>query len=447
MEEKRELKKKLNTLDVTAITAGIVIGAGLFVVTGIGARYAGSFVWVAYLIAAIPCFMVAFSTSMLAQMYPVESGESYVYPTRIVSHVWGFLSGWGMWLGVIGLVCVTAKAFILYLNALPNIGLHLPVIGGAVIVLLLFMFLNYMGVKAVSIVQNILFIFMVAGIIIYIIWGIPNIKGNFLFMKSPLGLNGVMKGASILIFAYTGLTLAADLGEEAKNPVKTIPRGMFFGVSVPTVLYTLLALVSVGVMPWHDFASADAPVASAATKFMGNFGVTFIIIVAFAAILSSHNGEQGIATRISFGLSRDKIITGWFTKINKYGIPHFALFLSAGVALFLIVSGTIQLVGEILNSMFLFNWIITHLCIFMLPKKWPKMYEKAKFKLNGWKLIVPIVGLISSGVLLVYQGWRALAYSAVWLLIGAIVYYIGLSKRKEEVKRLLNEWPYGRYFK
>jgi APA family basic amino acid/polyamine antiporter len=93
MEEKRELRKKLNTLDVTAITAGIVIGAGLSVVTGIGAKYAGSFVWVSYLIAAIPCFMVAFSTSMLAQMYPVESGESFVYPTRIVSHLWGFLSG------------------------------------------------------------------------------------------------------------------------------------------------------------------------------------------------------------------------------------------------------------------------------------------------------------------------------------------------------------------
>jgi APA family basic amino acid/polyamine antiporter len=85
MEEKRELRKKLNTLDVTAITAGIVIGAGLSVVTGIGAKYAGSFVWVSYLIASIPCFMVAFGTLMLAQMYPVESGESYVYPTRIVS--------------------------------------------------------------------------------------------------------------------------------------------------------------------------------------------------------------------------------------------------------------------------------------------------------------------------------------------------------------------------
>jgi APA family basic amino acid/polyamine antiporter len=266
-------------------------------------------------------------------------------------------------------------------------------------------------------------------------------------MDAPMGFNGIMKGASILIFAYTGLTLAADLGEEAKNPKKTIPRGMFLGVSVPTVLYTLLALVSVGVLSWDKFSTADAPVAAAATEIMGPFGVTFIIIVAFAAILSSHNGEQGIATRIAFGLSRDKIITGWFTNLNKFGIPHFALFLSGAVAIFLIVSGTIQLVGEILNSMFLFNWIITHLCIFMLPKKWPKMYADAKFKLNGWKLIVPIVGILSSAVLLVYQGRVALTYSAIWLILGAIVYYIGLSRRKEEVKSLLREWPYGRYFK
>jgi APA family basic amino acid/polyamine antiporter len=445
MAEKRELRKKLNTLDVTAITAGIVIGAGLFVVTGIGAKYAGSYVWVAYLIAAIPCFMVAFSTSMLAQMYPVESGESYVYPTRIVSHVWGFLSGWGMWLGVIGLVCVTAKAFILYLNALPQTETQISVIGGAVVVLLIFCFINYVGIRTVSIVQNILFIFMVAGIAIFILWGLPHIKSDLVFMGAPMGFNGIMKGASILIFAYTGLTLAADLGEEAKDPKKTIPRGMFFGVSVPTVLYTLLALVSVGVMAWDDFAAADAPVASAATQFMGPAGVTFIIVVAFAAILSSHNGEQSIATRIFFGLSRDKIITGGFASINKFGIPHYALFLSGAVALFLIVSGTIQLVGEILNSMFLFNWIITHLCIFMLPKKWPKMYEEAEFKLSGWKMIVPIIGLVSSAVLLVYQGWVALTYSAIWLAIGAVVYYIGLGQRKEEIKALLSEWPFGRY--
>jgi APA family basic amino acid/polyamine antiporter len=445
MAEKRELRKKLNTLDVTAITAGIVIGAGLFVVTGIGAKYAGSYVWVSYLIAAIPCFMVAFSTSMLAQMYPVESGESYVYPTRIVSHLWGFLSGWGMWLGVIGLVCVTAKAFILYLNALPQTETQISMIGGAVIVLLIFCFINYVGIRTVSVVQNILFIFMVGGIAIFILWGLPHISAALVFKGAPMGFNGIMKGASILIFAYTGLTLAADLGEEAKDPKKTIPRGMFFGVSVPTVLYTLLALVSVGVMAWDDFAAANAPVASAATQFMGPAGVTFIIVVAFAAILSSHNGEQSIATRIFFGLSRDKIITGAFTRINKFGIPHYALFLSGAVALFLIVTGTIQLVGEILNSMFLFNWIITHLCIFMLPKKWPKMYEEAEFKLSGWKTIVPIIGLVSSVVLLVYQGWLALTYSAIWLAIGAVVYYIGLSRRKEEVKALLSEWPYGRY--
>ena len=445
MEEKRELRKKLNTLDVTAITAGIVIGAGLFVVTGIGAKYAGSFVWVSYLIAAIPCFMVAFSTSMLAQMYPVESGESYVYPTRIVSHLWGFLSGWGMWLGVIGLVCVTAKAFILYLNALPKSEAQISVIGGAVVVLLIFCFINYVGIKTVSIVQNILFIFMVGGIVIFILWGLPSVKASLVFMGAPFGFNGIMKGASILIFAYTGLTLAADLGEEAKDPKRTIPRGMFFGVSVPTVLYTLLALVSVGVLAWDKFAAADAPVAAAATEFMGPAGVTFIIVVAFAAILSSHNGEQSIATRIFFGLSRDKIITGYFANINRFGIPHYALFLSAAVALFLIVSGTIQLVGEILNSMFLFNWIITHLCIFMLPKKWPKMYDEAEFKLSGWKMVVPIIGLISSAVLLAYQGWLALTYSAIWLAIGAVVYYIGLSRRKEEIKGLLSEWPFGRY--
>ena len=441
----KHLRKELGVLSVTSITAGIVIGAGVFVITGIAAKYAGALTWVSYAIGAVPVILVGLSTVMLNLMYPVEGGESYVYPTRIVNNYAGFLSGWAMWLALIGPVAITAKAFIIYVNALPGLDLKLNIVIGGVIVTLVFFIINWVGIKTVKVIQNILFLFMVAGLAIYIILGLPHLSSEYIAMAAPKGFSGVWKGASLLIFAYAGLTLAADLGEEAKDPAKTITWGIILGVTVPAILYIGAAFVSTAVIPWNEFAESDAPFAAVAGKYMGAFGVTFIILVAWAAILSSHNAEQTVGTRILFGTSRDKILPKAFTAINKFGVPSSALILTAAVSIFLIISGTIQLVAEVVVAMFLYNWIITHVAVLMAPKTQPELFGNAPLKLNGWKAIFPVLGIIISAALLIYQGPKALIYSAIWLAIGSVFYFIGYRSKKKEIDELISEWPRDRY--
>lgn len=287
---------------------------------------------------------------------------------------------------------------------------------------------------------------MVGGLLIYIILGLPHLNIEYITMPSPKGFSGIWKGASLLIFAYAGLTLAADLGEEAKDPAKTISWGIALGIIIPAILYIASAFVSTGVIPWKEFASSNAPYATVASKYMGAFGVTFIIVVAWAAILSSHNAEQTVGARILFGTSRDKILPKIFASINRFGVPGNALILTAAVAIFLIISGTIQLVAEIVVAMFLYNWIITHIAVLMAPKTQPELFKNAPMKLNGWKAIFPIAGIIISVALLIYQGPKALIYSAVWLAIGSIFYFVGYFSKKEEVDKLINEWPRDRYY-
>lgn len=443
MQEKK-LRKELGLFSVTAITAGIIIGAGLFVVTGVATKFAGPLVWLAYILAAIPVFLVGLTSANLTTMYPVEGG-SYVYPSRLLHPVVGFLSGWGMWLAIIGPVCITAKAFISYLNALPNVGLEVPIVFGAIIVTIIFFIINYMGIKTVSLIQNVLFTLLLIGLAIFIVWGLPKINLNLLKAGNPLGFSGVMKATSLLIFSYAGLTIATDLGEETKNPHKTLPLGIGLGVIIPTLLYSLSSLICVGVIPWDKFAASDAPYVEAASRFMGPLGVIFICFVAYVAILSSHNGEQAVAARIGFSLSRDKIISGSFAKINKHGVPHYALIASAALAIFLIITGTLQLVAEIVVAAFLFEWITFHLSVLVAPTKAPEMYEKAGFKLNGWKKIFPIAGLLISVYLFVLQGTTAILYFCIWMLLGLIIYAIGMLTNKKEINKLIKEWPRDRY--
>ena len=441
-----KLHRELGILDVTAITAGIVIGAGVFIITGIAAQYAGSLTWVAYAIGIIPVILVGISTIFLNLMYPVEGGESYVYPTRIVSKPLGFLSGWGMWLAIIGPVAITAQAFISYLNAVPGSSGNIPVMIGAVVVTLVFFFINWMGLKTVKVVQNIFFLFMVAGIVVYIILSIPHMKTENIAMGSPMGFSGVMKAASLLLFAYSGLTLAADLGEEARNPAKTITWGIILGALIPAVLYILSAFVSTAVIPWETFAGADAPYAAVASEFMGPFGVLFIVIVAWAAILSSHNGEQAVAARIFFGLSRDRILGGKTSSINRFGTPAFGLIATCILSIILITTGTIQLVAEIIVAMFLYNWIITHVGVLMARRKYPDLVGKLPglYSRKGF-LILPAIGLVVSVYLLILQGWKALLYAAAWMALGFIIYLIGVRRDKKSIHALMEEWPSDRY--
>ncbi|MCD6362535.1 MAG: amino acid permease [Synergistetes bacterium] len=440
---KGRLRSELGLLDTTSIVAGIVIGAGLFIVTGIAAKFSGSLVWLAYLIGAVPIILIGLTTASLSSFYPVEGG-SYVYPSRIIHPLFGFLTGWSMWLAIIGPIAITAKAFINYLNALPGVSFNMSVIAGAVVLTLAFLVINYLGIKLVAVVQNILFIFLVLGILIFTFLGLPHMKLAYLRMGSPMGFSGVLKAASLLIFAYAGITVATDIGEEVRDP-SILPKAVLLGVLIPIVLYVSSSLVCVGVLPWGKFAASKAPYATAASTFMGSFGVAFIVLVAWAAILTSHNGEQATAARVAFSLSRDKLLPGFY-KINKYGIPHVALIVGDIIAIFLIITGTIQLVAEIVVASFLLEWIAFHLCVFFLPKRFPEMYEKGNFfKLDGWKIIFPVLGLGISVYFLILQGPKALAYFGIWLLIGTIVYFVGFSKNKEEVKKLVSEWPRGRY--
>jgi APA family basic amino acid/polyamine antiporter len=103
------------------------------------------------------------------------------------------------------------------------------------------------------------------------------------------------------------------------------------------------------------------------------------------------------------------------------------------------------LVAEVVVAMFLYNWTITHVAVLMAPRTQSELFEKAPMKLSGWKAIVPVAGIIISVYFLILQGPKALIYAAIWMAIGSIFYFTGYRSKKEEVDKLIAEWPRDRY--
>jgi APA family basic amino acid/polyamine antiporter len=117
------------------------------------------------------------------------------------------------------------------------------------------------------------------------------------------------------------------------------------------------------------------------------------------------------------------------------------------IAGILIVTGSIQLVAELIVAMFLYNWTITHVGVLMAPRKYPELYGKLPGMYGKkWFMVFPVIGIIVSLYLLYLQGWRALLYFAIWMAVGLVIYLIRYFSKKEEIGKLMNEWPRERYF-
>jgi APA family basic amino acid/polyamine antiporter len=96
--------------------------------------------------------------------------------------------------------------------------------------------------------------------------------------------------------------------------------------------------------------------------------------------------------------------------------------------------------------MFLYNWIITHLAVIMSRSRYPDLYKNMPKRFKGAFLIIPVLGIVVSGYLLILQGWKALLFAAIWMAVGAIVYFLRRAAKREEIDKLITAWPRDRYF-
>ncbi|OYT57372.1 MAG: hypothetical protein B6U76_01255 [Desulfurococcales archaeon ex4484_217_2] len=438
-----QLKKELGLLEVISITSGSVIGAGIFVVTGLATKYSGNMIWLAYLLGGIPTFFTGLAFAILAGAMPYEGGSLF-YTTRFVSPFWGFLTAWGKWMGYIGPICITALAFPRYVSFLVKVP-ELPV---ALLAVFAFFMLNYVGIKLSGWVQDAMFITLVGGMFAFIILGFPHVDLNLAAVPdTPLGIYGVAYAAALAFFSYTGFGVAIEPGEEVKNPERNLPLGIILGVFLVVAIYALLSFVCVGVMPWKEFAAAEAPVAEAAARFLPFSAAAFIAIVGIMAILTSQNGFQIVGSRLLYAFARDGLVPRVLAKIHpRFGTPHLALLATVLIGVGLILSGKgIEFAAGVANIGFLASYALVCLAALNFARKYPERYSKAPFKLRKSLLyVVALAGFVSNIVFMALQSLDSWMFFIIWIIIGLGVYYYAkksFERRGEKLEEALLKLP------
>ena len=416
------LKRVLTFWDVFFIAIGQIIGAGVVALTGIAIGMTGPSVILAYFFAAFLILIVTLLILMAGVTLPA-TGAYYAWASRL---------GNG-WLGsvVLSLILLASislslygSSFGLYLNPLFPV---LSVNAWGVVVIVLLFGANLLGLQIASKVQIVLVLILISALAVYAGFAMPRVDTNLLAPMFPKGIVGFITAVFLLKFATGGAYMIVGLSGEMHDPKRTIPVVMISATLIVAVIYGFVALASVGVVSWTEMI--DQPLTVAGREFLPGWAMSYFLIAgAGLAICTTLNSQFIQLPRTFIVASWDNLIPAWVGKLNRYGAPHYVLFIMALIGIGPLLAGLD--IGEIARAAtiaasfpaFIVYWVITR-----IPKRFPEAYQRSMFKpsqfwiwvLFGFSELSAIVGVyflsrdLSSAVIITL---------ALWIIV-SIAYY------------------------
>ena len=251
------LQRRLGTFDAVTIGLGSMVGAGIFVALTPAAAAAGSGLLIGLAIAAVVAYCNATSSARLAALFP-ESGGTYVYGRERLGEFWGYTAGWSFVVGKTA--SCAAMALTIGYYVWPEWAHAVAV--AAVVALTA---LNYTGIKKSAVLTRVIVavVLAVLAAVVVVILGSGDADGSRLALGDDVTIGGVLQSAGLLFFAFAGYARIATLGEEVRDPARTIPRAIPIALGIALVVYAVVAIAVLSELGSATLASATAPLAQA----------------------------------------------------------------------------------------------------------------------------------------------------------------------------------------
>ncbi|MFB6168583.1 MAG: APC family permease [Haloferacaceae archaeon] len=458
----REPAAELGLLDATMIGMGAMIGAGIFVLTGLAAEIAGPAAIFVFVLNGVVTAFTGLSYAELASAIP-KSGGGYAFVREVFDDLSSFVMGWMLWFAymIAGALYALGFApnFLEFLHvygyvpppdqvgaiALPVVPVEVPAsVGLAFGAVLLLVALNAVSTAASGSVETIFTATKVTILLVFVAFGFLSAGGagktSFTFQQFdplfPAGKSAfsILPAMGLTFIAFEGYDLITTVTEEVKNPRENIPKAIFVSLAVTVLVYMLVVTVAIGTLGADGLADAgEAGIAQAATSFMPT-GIPIIqnggAVIVFGAIFSTITALNAVviaSSRVAFSMGREGQLLPSFGKIHhRYGTPFAAILASAVVMLGSVVLPT-QSAGNMSSLFFLLSFIIVNGAVIKLRRERPNLrrpYEMPYYP------IPPILGivlnLVLTGVLVRYllrTDQLALLLSASWIVLGVVAYY------------------------
>lgn len=458
----RQLQRSLGVFDLMILGVAVAVGAGIF---SVGARAAGSFagpaVIFSFILAAATCALATMCYAEFASSVPV-TGSAYTYTYLTMGEGLAWIIGWNLLLEMISAGAVIAKYWGIYLSTIfATMGwdvpstLHLGPVAmewGPFVIVAIFTALLMRGTKASAQVNNVFTLIKIAITLFVIvvgftymdvknftpfvppaqppvighgvtgdIWGQPMLAWLFGAQPSQYGWLGVISGASLVFFAFIGFDVVATSAEEVKDPQKTLPRGIFGGLALVTVLYILVTLALTGMVPYTELAKAENP--SLATAFISVGANWAAQVIAVGVLLGLTTVVMVLlmgSARVLLALCRDGLLPRSWSVTSATRKTPVRLQLVVGVVIAVLAGFTkVELLEEMINIGTLSAFVLVSIGILVLRKKRPDLK-------TGYRVpLVPALPILSA-LLCTYLMLNLTTLTWLrfmgWMAIGVLIY-------------------------
>lgn len=339
------LQRRLGVGDAVVIGLGSMIGAGIFAALAPAASAAGSGLLVALGLAGLVAYCNATSSARLAARYPA-SGGTYVYGRERLGDFWGYLAGWGFIVGK----TASCAAMALTVGAYAWPGQAHAVAVAAVVALTV---VNYLGVQKSAFLTRLMVavVLAVLAAVVTVSLTSPSSEAARLVVGSDLAWSGVLQAAGLLFFAFAGYARIATLGEEVRDPQRTIPRAIPLALGITLVVYALVAVAVLTVLGPQGLSEATAPLSEAVQAAGAGWLTPVVRAGAALAALGSLLALILGVSRTTLAMARDRHLPHALAAVHpRNQVPHRAeLVVGAVVA---VLAATADVRGSIGFSSF-----------------------------------------------------------------------------------------------
>lgn len=447
------LKRSLSSWNLIAIGIGVIIGAGLFSLTGIAAaNNTGPAVVLSFLLAAVGCAFSALCYAEFAAMVPV-AGSAYTYAYATMGELFAWIIGWDLILEYsVGAATVSISWSQYLIKFLSSYGIHLPpqwvrgpfeavtladgsTVSGimnvpALLILWIITAIIIRGTKGSAWVNGIIVAIKVAVVIVFIALGIQYIKPENYHPFIPentgtfgeFGASGILRGAGVIFFVFIGFDIVAAMAQEARNPQRTMPIGIIGSLAICTVLFVVFGFVLTGMAHYTEFKNSAAPIAVAIEKtpyqWLQQLIILGILIGYTSVIMVDLLGQS----RVFYTMSKDGLLPRVFSSLHpRFQTPHKSnVLLCTFISLF---AGfmPIHIVGEMVSIGTLLAFVMVCLGVIVLRKRQPETPRPFR---TPWVPVVPILGILTCLLMMFSLPLDTWIRLIVWLLIGFAIYFL-----------------------
>ncbi len=443
------LHRVLGPVALTALGVGAIIGAGIFVLTGLAAHdYAGPSLMLSFVLSGIGCALAGLCYAEFAAMIPV-AGSAYTYAYATLGELFAWIIGWDLILEYAVASCAVAHGWSHYFQSfLALFDIHVPGplaidpfsaspqvlaaawhIGGipivfdlpaaAIVVVLTLVLVR--GIRESS-GLNVAIVALKLGVVLFVIFaGIPHVNPANWHPFFPQGMSGTLRGAGYVFFAYIGFDSISTHAEEARNPERDVPLALLGSLGICTILYIAVAAVLTGMVPTPEI-NVDAPLAEAFAHYGLGTATLIISLGAVAGITSVLLVMMLSQARVLLAMARDGLLpTKVFAAIHpRFRTPHLSTMLTGACVATVAALFPLRVLSELVNIGTLFAFVIVCGAIMIMRRTRPDVRRPFRTPLVP---LVPLLGIGANLLLMFSLGLANWLRLIVWMAIGLAIYF------------------------